>query len=381
MADRQLWRHGERVELSARYLDALALFVRNPNQLIEKERFFEEVWDDVVVSDSALTQCIKEIRKQLGDDASNPRFIQTVPRHGYRFVAAVQVVSDTSGETRKSGERAAHVATHSDMPQVTATHSNEATTQERIAIWKTALFECGVGTIGGGIAGLVGGVFYGFSLASTDAGAGSFSTVLVLISLTELAGLIGGFGVSAGIAAGGLLAQYVPSVRTLLRIGGALAGGLVIGSMAKLLGIDAFNLLFGHAPVGITGGPEGALLGGFVALGAYVGSQMGRRFGTAKPWHAAMGAGCMGAVAGALIPFFGGRLMGGSLDLLARSFADSRLQLDTLGPFFGELHFGQATQMALGGFEGMLFGIGLIGALTLLRRSSVGKTDPTFTGI
>ena len=47
-----------------------------------------------------------------------------------------------------------------------------------------------------------------------------------------------------------------------------------------------------------------------------------------------------------------GRLMGGSLDLLARSFVESRLHLDTLGSLFGEIHFGRATQVVLGGIEG-----------------------------
>ena len=63
--DRQLWRGNTRIDLNARYLDALVLLVRERGQLVEKDRLFEEVWSDVVVSDSALTQCIKEIRRQL----------------------------------------------------------------------------------------------------------------------------------------------------------------------------------------------------------------------------------------------------------------------------------------------------------------------------
>jgi len=86
--DRQLWKGDTRIDLNARYFDALVLLIRERGQLVEKDRFFDQVWSDVVVSDSALTQCIKEIRKQLGDNASNPRYIQTVPRHGYRFIGA-----------------------------------------------------------------------------------------------------------------------------------------------------------------------------------------------------------------------------------------------------------------------------------------------------
>ena len=54
-----------------------------------KQRIFEEVWDGVFVTDAALTQCIKDIRKQLGDDASSPRYIKTVPKHGYIFIGNV----------------------------------------------------------------------------------------------------------------------------------------------------------------------------------------------------------------------------------------------------------------------------------------------------
>src|SRR4249919_2832472 len=88
-ADRQLLRDGEPVELNARYLDALALLVSEPGKLVSKDRFLDEVWRGVPVTDEALTQCIKTLRGKLGDDAARPRFIETVPKHGYRFIAPV----------------------------------------------------------------------------------------------------------------------------------------------------------------------------------------------------------------------------------------------------------------------------------------------------
>src|SRR6187401_213261 len=81
---------GAPVELSARYLDALALLVGEAGRLVSKERFLDEVWRGVPVTDEALTQCIKTLRRQLGDDVARPRFIETVPKHGYRFVAEVE---------------------------------------------------------------------------------------------------------------------------------------------------------------------------------------------------------------------------------------------------------------------------------------------------
>src|SRR5215210_9345447 len=88
--DRQLRRDDAPVELNARYFDALALLVGDAGMLVSKDRFLDEVWRGVPVTDEALTQCIKTLRRQLGDDAGRPRFIETVPKHGYRFIAPVE---------------------------------------------------------------------------------------------------------------------------------------------------------------------------------------------------------------------------------------------------------------------------------------------------
>lgn len=98
-ADRRLTRDGVPVDLNARYLDALALMAREPGKLITKDRFLDEVWQGVPVTDEALTQCIRTLRKQLGDDAARPRFIETVTKHGYRFIAPVNVAVDAVTET------------------------------------------------------------------------------------------------------------------------------------------------------------------------------------------------------------------------------------------------------------------------------------------
>src|SRR5687768_14299628 len=92
--DRRLLLDGKPVELNSRYLDALALLVREQGTLVPKERFLDEVWRGVPVTDEALTQCIKMLRRQLGDDAASPRFIETVPKHGYRFIAPVDSAGD-----------------------------------------------------------------------------------------------------------------------------------------------------------------------------------------------------------------------------------------------------------------------------------------------
>src|SRR3990167_7235801 len=85
--DRQLRRDDAPVELNARYFDALTLLVSEQGRLVTKERFHDEVWRGVPVTDEALTQCIRTLRRALGDDAANPQFIETVPSYGYRFIA------------------------------------------------------------------------------------------------------------------------------------------------------------------------------------------------------------------------------------------------------------------------------------------------------
>src|SRR3954453_20814592 len=90
--DRQLKRGGDPIELNGRYFDALALLIREQGKLVSKDRFLDEVWRGVPVTDEALTQCVKTRRRQLGDDAARPRFIETVPKHGYRVIAPVNML-------------------------------------------------------------------------------------------------------------------------------------------------------------------------------------------------------------------------------------------------------------------------------------------------
>ena len=334
-SDRRRARDGEALELNARYLDALTLMVGEAGKLISKDRFMDEVWRGIPVTDEALTQCIKTLRKLLGDDAARPRFIETVPKHGYRFIAPVEA------DTRPSRH---------DPP-----------VESR---WQRFFLIGGAGTIGAGIAGVIGGLFYGLAGASQPLhpGLGAVSVLLVLLWLTIAAALMGGAGVSFGIAAAGLARE-----RRWVIAGGAL-GGLFVGASAKLLGLDAFNLLLGRSPGDITGGMEGLLLGGAVGLAALIclrdGWSLRRRVGIA---------GLIGMAGGVLIILLGGTLMGGSLELLSSSFPDSRLRLDQIGALLGEQGFGPVSQMVTGGLEGGLFAACIVGAMVLAKQQAVRK--------
>ena len=343
-ADRQLTRDGAPVDLNARYLDALALMVREAGKLVSKDRFLEEVWRGVPVTDEALTQCIKTLRRQLGDDASSPRFIETVPKHGYRFIAPVEAASVERSPVHS-------FASNSGLD------------------WRQVLALGLAGTAGGGVAGAIGGLIYGFAAAAQPMapGTGTLSVLLVVLIVTVVVALLGAAGVAFGIAAMGFASGRPPQWSV---AGGAL-GGLIVGALVKLVGVDAFDLLLGRSPGDITGPFEGILLGGAVGLGAWLASRGPGRHGLRR---GAVIAAIAGGIAGLLIPLLGGRLMGGSLDLLASSFPDSRLRLDQIGAVFGESGFGPISETVTAGLEGALFG-GCVVAAMILARRTIGRAD------
>jgi DNA-binding winged helix-turn-helix (wHTH) protein len=88
---------GEERPLIPRYFDLLVFLVERRHEAVHRRDIFDRVWNDVVVSDSALSQAIRTIRRTLGDDPRDPRFIRTLSRHGYRFVFSEVVEEDDEG--------------------------------------------------------------------------------------------------------------------------------------------------------------------------------------------------------------------------------------------------------------------------------------------
>jgi DNA-binding winged helix-turn-helix (wHTH) protein len=84
-ARRLLLRSGHEVAIIPRYLDLLILLLERRHEAVHRREIFETVWSDVVVSDGALSQAVRTLRRALGDDSREPVFIRTVSRHGYRF--------------------------------------------------------------------------------------------------------------------------------------------------------------------------------------------------------------------------------------------------------------------------------------------------------
>ena len=95
---RVLTRDGREQPLIPRYFDLLVFLVEHRHEAVHRRDIFDRVWSDVVVSDSALSQAIRTIRRTLEDDSREPRFIRTVSRHGYRFVFDGVVEEDDEQE-------------------------------------------------------------------------------------------------------------------------------------------------------------------------------------------------------------------------------------------------------------------------------------------
>jgi TolB-like protein/DNA-binding winged helix-turn-helix (wHTH) protein/tetratricopeptide (TPR) repeat protein len=85
---------GETLNLTPRLFSALQLFVENPGKLLDKDALMLALWPGLVVDENSLSQVVSGLRRALADDKASSRYIQTVPRRGFRFIAAVTVLPE-----------------------------------------------------------------------------------------------------------------------------------------------------------------------------------------------------------------------------------------------------------------------------------------------
>ena len=113
-AQRRLLHHDRQIQLKPKIFDLLLYLVKKRGQLVDKDELMREVWPNSIVEDNNITVSMSILRKILGDDRVGREFIETVSRHGYRFVADVTEISeekhleapatstDDAGESRSS---------------------------------------------------------------------------------------------------------------------------------------------------------------------------------------------------------------------------------------------------------------------------------------
>ena len=89
-------RGGRRLSLEPKAVDVLRFFVERPGRLVTRDELLDGVWPGVAVTPNALTRVVAQLRRELGDDAAEARFIETVPTRGYRFIAPVETVAPSA---------------------------------------------------------------------------------------------------------------------------------------------------------------------------------------------------------------------------------------------------------------------------------------------
>ncbi len=319
--NRQLRRDGVAVELGSRYFDALALLVGRAGELVSKDAFMREVWHGIPVTDEALTQCIRTLRRALDDDAASPRFIQTVPKHGYRFIAAA---SSPEAPPARDAEARAPVS-----------------------------LVAGTATLAGLAAGVFAGLVYGII-----AGTGGGGQVLILAAMVGALGLLAGAGLGIGMAA----AMTLRSGRDGWTVAGGALGGLCVGALGNLLGREGVGLLSGLVIGAVTGPFEGLILGtatGLAALAVFAGRGPRAVLGVAL---------LSGAFAGGLIHVSGGTLLAGSLHALEQGLPGAQLSVGKVGRLLGQSGFTPTMRAVTAVAEAAVFVCAMAAALLALRR-------------
>lgn len=95
-------KNGTEIHLEPKVMQVLALLANHPGEVVTKDRLLQAVWPGIFVGEDVLTRSISEIRRALQDDARSPRFIQTIPKAGYRLIAPVTFDSPTNLEATDS---------------------------------------------------------------------------------------------------------------------------------------------------------------------------------------------------------------------------------------------------------------------------------------
>ena len=97
LAARELRKHGVRIRLPGQPFCVLSILLERPGQVVSRDEMRDKLWDSATFVDyeRSLNSAIRKLRAVLGDSQESPRYIETVPRLGYRFIAPVEEVSSS----------------------------------------------------------------------------------------------------------------------------------------------------------------------------------------------------------------------------------------------------------------------------------------------
>jgi TolB-like protein/DNA-binding winged helix-turn-helix (wHTH) protein/Flp pilus assembly protein TadD len=127
----ELRKHGMQVRLQKQPFQVLAMLLEHPGEVVTREELQKNLWavDTFVDFDHGLNKTINKIREALGDSAESPRFVETVARRGYRFLAEVKDVDGGSVAVPAHGTEALSGPQHSDLAKI----ASDSVTEKRIA--------------------------------------------------------------------------------------------------------------------------------------------------------------------------------------------------------------------------------------------------------
>ena len=109
--ERLLLRGEETIPLTPKAIDTLLMLVANSGRVVEKDELMKSVWPDTFVEEGALARNVSALRKALSDDIEDFRYIETIPKRGYRFVAPVKDLSaaiSVRPDVKAPGKRSQH---------------------------------------------------------------------------------------------------------------------------------------------------------------------------------------------------------------------------------------------------------------------------------
>ncbi|MDA8016544.1 MAG: winged helix-turn-helix domain-containing protein [Thermoanaerobaculia bacterium] len=135
LRDRRLQRHGEDVDLPPRALAVLDTLLARQGSVVSKEKLIEEVWNGAHVADASITEAVSLLRQALGDSPQTPRFIRTVHRRGYRFVAQVSPAGPTEPQAVELLHELPTVTSERKDPAPEIPHRGFAEVGSRWLIW------------------------------------------------------------------------------------------------------------------------------------------------------------------------------------------------------------------------------------------------------
>jgi DNA-binding winged helix-turn-helix (wHTH) protein len=96
--ERRLFRDGRPIPLPPKAFDVLAALAARPGRLMTKDELLKEDWPDSFVEESNLAYHVFALRRALGETADGESYVETIPKHGYRFIATVTPANGANGE-------------------------------------------------------------------------------------------------------------------------------------------------------------------------------------------------------------------------------------------------------------------------------------------